>query len=86
MTIRRLGPDDLAGIEPLIQAYAFKPFRNYRMLSRKAQADVLRAEVAATLAHADGLVLAIGEGQAQSVAGRRRLRCRREAVREQRPV
>jgi len=39
----------LASIEPLIEAYPFKPYRNYRVLSRQRQNDVLRAELRAAL-------------------------------------
>jgi hypothetical protein len=42
-----------AALDPLIDAYAFKPYRNYRALPRKRQNDVLRAEVHAAL-DADG--------------------------------
>src|SRR6185503_5722790 len=36
---------DLAAIDPLIASYAFKPYRHYRVLSRKQQNAVLREEI-----------------------------------------
>ncbi|MBZ5555728.1 MAG: hypothetical protein LAO77_00490 [Acidobacteriia bacterium] len=44
---------DRATLDPLIDAYVCKPYRNYRALPRKRQNDVLRAEVQAAL-DADG--------------------------------
>jgi hypothetical protein len=38
-----------AALDPLIDVYACKPYRNYRTLPRKRQSDVLRAEVHAAL-------------------------------------
>jgi hypothetical protein len=57
MNVRRLGPDELERVESLVERYSFKPYRNYRVLSRKAQTAVMMAEVAATLGHRDGIVL-----------------------------
>lgn len=48
-----LTADARATLDPLIDAYAFKPYRNYRAIPRKKQNDVLRAEVHASL-DADG--------------------------------
>jgi L-amino acid N-acyltransferase YncA len=49
-----VGADALASLDPLIEAYPFKAYRNYRVLSRKRQDDVLRAELRAALEHAGG--------------------------------
>jgi hypothetical protein len=43
--VRRLGIDDIDALDPLIAAYPFKPYRQYRMLSRRRQDLVLRAEI-----------------------------------------
>lgn len=73
MTRRRLAPADLAAIEPLVNDYPFKPYRHYRVLSRKAQAAVMMAEIAATAAHADGLVVASDNAGHRALAVGRRL-------------
>ena len=44
-----IGADGLAALDPLIEAYPFKAYRNYRVLSRKKQDDVLRAELRGAL-------------------------------------
>lgn len=53
----------LAALDPLIEPYPFKPYRNYRILSRKRQNEVTRAEVEAALAQAGGFAV-VGEGVA----------------------
>ena len=68
MTIGRLGPDDLGVIAPLVEAYPFKSYRNYRVLPRKAQSAVMLSEIAATLNHPDGIVLDVKSGDSRSVA------------------
>jgi hypothetical protein len=73
LTIRQLGPDDLAGLEDLVDRYAFKAYRNYRVLPRKAQTAVMRAEIAATLEHPDGLVLQVASDDGSAVAVARTL-------------
>jgi hypothetical protein len=73
LTVRVLGPGDLALVEDLVTHYAFKAYRNYRVLPRKAQAAVMRAEIAATLEHPDGLVLHVASGGGPSVAVARTL-------------
>jgi hypothetical protein len=52
----QLGPSDIAQIESIVHAYPFKPYRHYRVLSRKAQTAVMMAEISATLNHSDGVV------------------------------
>ncbi|MGE0042396.1 MAG: N-acetyltransferase family protein [Vicinamibacterales bacterium] len=73
MTVRRLDPGDQQLLDPLIAAYPFKPYRNYRMLPRKAQDAVLREEISQTLAHDDGLVFLAEDGPAQVALVYRRL-------------
>jgi hypothetical protein len=63
--------DALASLDPLIEAYPFKAYRNYRVLSRKRQDDVLRAELRAALEHAGGFgVVAAGDRPAAAAVVR----------------
>jgi hypothetical protein len=57
--IRRLAPQDRSTLEALARAHPFKPYRNYRILSRAAQQEVLRAEIESALTHprATGLLV-----------------------------
>lgn len=57
MNVEPLAADQLHGLAALVDDYPFKPFRHYRTVSRKAQAEVMTAEISATLTHPDGLVL-----------------------------
>src|SRR5262249_58491139 len=54
---REIGRAALARLEPLVEAYPFKAYRNYRALSRKKQDDVQRAELAGALEQAGGFGL-----------------------------
>jgi hypothetical protein len=58
---------------PLAEGYAFNPYRNYRMLSRRARAAVLAAEVEAALRDADGMVCVHAAGGEPAAAVARRL-------------
>lgn len=49
-----IGLESLAALDPLIEAYPFKPYRNYRVLSRRRQDAVMRAELQAALGQAGG--------------------------------
>jgi len=62
-----MGADALASLDPLIEAYPFKAYRNYRVLSRKRQDDVLRAELRAAIEHPAGFGVA-GPGAAPAAA------------------
>jgi hypothetical protein len=42
---REFGAADAALLDQLIDQYPFKTYRNYRLLSRRKQADVMRAEI-----------------------------------------
>jgi hypothetical protein len=68
VTVRQLKGEDLIRVEDAVQAYAFKAYRNYRVLSRKAQNAVMRAEVEATLHHPDGIVLETESAAGHAVA------------------
>src|SRR6202040_87558 len=57
VSARLIGADAMASLDPLIEAYPFKAYRNYRVLSRSRQDDVLRAELRAALEHAGGFGL-----------------------------
>ena len=71
MTVRRLGPDDGALLARLVAEYEFKPYRNYRLLSRRRQADVLQAELDRALTAPEGFALVAGAGErAALVIGR----------------
>ena len=50
MTPRVLGADDTALLDRFIDDYPFNSYRNYRMLPRKRQAAVLKAEIDMALA------------------------------------
>jgi len=59
---RIIGADGLASLDALIEAYPFKPYRNYRVLSRRKQDDVMRAETRSALEAAGGFgVIADGD-------------------------
>ncbi|HEX8430702.1 MAG TPA: hypothetical protein VF625_05420, partial [Longimicrobium sp.] len=68
----RLEADDFGALLPLIEEYAYNPYRDYRMIKRRARVAVLAAEVEATLRHPDGMVLACERegGSAATVARR----------------
>lgn len=64
------GVGEASLVLPLAEEYAFNPYRNYRMLSRRARTAVLAAEVEAALRDAEGTVSAEREGRAAAVARR----------------
>ena len=57
MSANLTGPESIAALDPLIEAYPFKPYRNYRVLSRKRQDAVMRAELEAALKTSGGFGL-----------------------------
>ncbi len=72
MTVRRLAPDELDRVRPLARGYSYKPYRNYRAISRRAQEAVLEAEIRETLAHPEGAVHVVErDGIDAAVVGRR---------------
>jgi hypothetical protein len=73
VTLRRLTPAELTVVEPLVVAYPFKTYRNYRVFPRKTQTAVMLREIAETLAHADGIVVHLASGARHALAVARRL-------------
>lgn len=71
MEVKRLALSDLDALDGLIRAYPFKPFRNYRMLSRRKQELVLRAEIEGALREGGHALFAEGDGGAAAVILRR---------------
>ena len=70
MLIHKLSRDTPEALTALIESYAFKPYRNYRALSRRRQDAVLSAEIAEGLRveGSFGFVAADGAGGEVSVA------------------
>lgn len=73
MKLDRVTGDDIAQVEPLADAYPFKSYRHYRVLSRKAQTAVMMAELAATASHADGVVIRATSDADEAVVAARTL-------------
>ncbi len=73
MNVRLLDRGEMSIAEPLIRAFPYKPYRNYRVYPRKVQDAVMLAEVASTLDHADGIVVVADAGDGQAGAIGRRL-------------
>lgn len=71
MEVRPLALSDLDALDDLIRACSFKPFRNYRMLSRRKQELVLRAEIEGALREGGRALFAEGEKGASAVILRR---------------
>ena len=68
VSVRVLTSDTLGDVDALIQAYPYKPFRNYRAVSRHRQDDVLRAEMTSTLQSAGGFGVVTEGDQPQAAA------------------
>src|SRR3981081_2416033 len=62
-----IGLESLPALDPSIEAYPFKSYRNYRVLSRRRQEDVLRAELRAALEQPGGCGV-MAEGDAPPAA------------------
>jgi L-amino acid N-acyltransferase YncA len=67
-SVKRVTLEMLPALEPLVEAYPFKPYRNYRVLSRKRQDDVQREELRAALAQAGGFGVLAGADAARVAA------------------
>jgi len=68
VSVRIIELDASAALDPLIEAYPFKPYRNYRVLSRRRQDEVMRAEIRAALQQSGGFAaLPDGDAPASSV-------------------
>jgi hypothetical protein len=68
VTVRELTAADAALLDQLIERYPFKPYRNYRLLSRRNQADVMRAEIARVQQTAGSFAILVGERDDCAVA------------------
>ncbi len=68
MTHRDVADDDLPRIEALVDTHPFKPYRNYRVLPRRAQAAVMLAEIRDTLKHPAGVAALIEADRDVAVA------------------
>lgn len=65
MTVERVSGSDSEALSSLIRDYPFKPYRHYRVLSRRLQEAVLRAEIDGALRSQDGgAVIGPAAGQA----------------------
>jgi hypothetical protein len=67
LNIRRLGPDDTSLVEALVPGFPFKPYRYYRVYSRKAQIEIMKAEIRPALAATPSLAILASEGEASAV-------------------
>jgi RimJ/RimL family protein N-acetyltransferase len=68
VSVGRIDVTDAASMRGLIEAYEFKPYRNYRVLSRRRQAEVLSAEISRTLAAPDSFAAAARHDDREAVA------------------
>jgi hypothetical protein len=64
---RVIGADAAASLDALIEAYPFKPYRNYRVVSRRKQDEVMRAEMTSALEAAGGFAV-VADGDAPRAA------------------
>ena len=62
MIVRPLGADDAGLLDALIASFPFKPYRYYRVYPRKAQIDIMRAEIVPALSMAPGLAFFAAKG------------------------
>lgn len=68
MTVRSLRAEDAPLLDRLIEADAFKPYRQYRLLPRRKQAAVLQAEIARTRETAGHVAVVAGEAEEAAIA------------------
>jgi hypothetical protein len=68
VNVRDLGAGDAAFIDRLVDRYPFKTYRNYRLLSRRKQSDVMRAELARAAQTAGSVGAVVGDQQNGAVA------------------
>jgi hypothetical protein len=73
VTVRAIAPEDPSRIIPFVEAYSFKPYRNYRVFPRKVQNAIMLAEIEATLNHADGAVVQVEHDGAEALGVARAL-------------
>jgi hypothetical protein len=67
LNIRRLGTEDASLVEALIPGFPFKPYRYYRVYSRKAQIEIMKAEIQPALTASPSLTLHASDGDASAV-------------------
>jgi hypothetical protein len=60
--VRELAAADAALVDALVDRYPFKTYRNYRLLSRRKQADVMRAEIERARQAAGSFGIVAGDG------------------------
>lgn len=58
---------DLDRLEPLLSAYPFKPYRQYRVYSRKAQTAIMRTELQSAVEASPSLTCAASDGGHEAV-------------------
>jgi RimJ/RimL family protein N-acetyltransferase len=68
VSARRLTEEERATAEPFVAAYPYKPYRHYRVLSRKAQNAVMMREIVETLEHPSGVVLHLRDEGREALA------------------
>lgn len=68
MTVRPLTPDDEMLVDALVAAYPFKPYRDYRVWSRRRQHAMLRADIDRSR-QADGSMQVVAGGGDDVVVG-----------------
>jgi hypothetical protein len=73
LNARLIKAEDVQTLEPLVRAFPFKPYRHYRVFPRRAQDAVMLAEIHATAAHRDGLVVHVQAEAGEALAVARHL-------------
>ena len=68
MILSALAASDISRLESLVDAYPYKSYRHYRVLSRKLQQAVMLAEIEQTLTHPAGIALETRDGDRRAVA------------------
>ena len=67
MIVRDLAAADAALVDRLVDGYPFKTYRNYRLLSRRKQSEVMRAEIARASQTAGSFTIVAGDGERRVV-------------------
>lgn len=68
MIVRDLAAADAALVDTLVDQYPFKTYRNYRLLSRRKQSDVMRAEIARAQETRGSFGVVAGDGDDCAIA------------------
>ena len=69
MIVAPIARGEISRVEPLVDAYPFKSYRHYRVLSRKQQHAVMLAEVEQTLVHPSGMSWRYADTDTQLMSG-----------------